>query len=279
MRSHKGSRTPGWNDPPPMVYNPLVGTASGGNRPRLDLKKRVAYPLQGTVAGNAAGGVSKPTAIVPPNTLASNLSPLPPQLGPPNKMGSTPPANIAVVHPMPQMVSNDTNTDGAAALQLPENAWPLTLDVLKCQIRCIPTTANISQEDITTRIMSIERQWQSGELSVDLKQRIYQLGEAIRNRNYSVAMQIYTNLVVNNSSQCSSWATALRHIILTLDERSSSSSSSYTNNANNNSNINNNSSIITTVAPSGNENSVNLFVANSNHHSTGSAAAAAVQHI
>ncbi|EDW07704.1 basic salivary proline-rich protein 1 [Drosophila mojavensis] len=36
-----GSLTPGWNDPPP------VSGDSGNRRPRLDLRKRVAYPMNG----------------------------------------------------------------------------------------------------------------------------------------------------------------------------------------------------------------------------------------
>ncbi|XP_023179992.1 basic salivary proline-rich protein 2 [Drosophila hydei] len=37
-----GSLTPGWNDPPP------VSGDTANRRPRLDLRKRVAYPMNGT---------------------------------------------------------------------------------------------------------------------------------------------------------------------------------------------------------------------------------------
>ncbi|XP_030569116.1 steroid receptor RNA activator 1 [Drosophila novamexicana] len=52
-----GSLTPGWNDPPPVSAD--AGTASAGNRrPRLDLRKRVAYPMNGSG--------SNPQATQPP---------------------------------------------------------------------------------------------------------------------------------------------------------------------------------------------------------------------
>lgn len=253
-----------------MNYNPLPGgLTSSGNRPRLDLKKRVAYPLQGTVAGNAAGTVIKPTAIVPPNQLLASLSPpLPPSLVS-NRAMSPAPINIAVVHPMPQNapIIHDENS-----LDLPENALLETLQILRCQIPCIPDSSNLRQEDIRSRIMLIERQWQSGALSVNLKQRIYQLGQAIKNRNYTIAMQIYTYLVINDSNHCPAWATALRHIILTIEERGERNTSAIGSQARNS----NNNNIPATT--SGSVNNVNMFVANnSNHHSSGTATA--VQHI
>ncbi|KAL7744488.1 hypothetical protein ACLKA6_001859 [Drosophila palustris] len=40
-----GSLTPGWNDPPPIHVD--GATNSSNRRPRLDLRKRVAYPMNG----------------------------------------------------------------------------------------------------------------------------------------------------------------------------------------------------------------------------------------
>ncbi|KAH8300899.1 hypothetical protein KR044_003689 [Drosophila immigrans] len=38
-----GSLTPGWNDPPPISGD--VASNPSARRPRLDLRKRVAYPM------------------------------------------------------------------------------------------------------------------------------------------------------------------------------------------------------------------------------------------
>ncbi|KAH8347606.1 hypothetical protein KR067_002312 [Drosophila pandora] len=69
-----GSLTPGWNDPPPISGGAM---ASGGDtrRPRLDLRKRVAYPLSGQQfhqpqpnfqAPGLDQGLARPVAMVPP---------------------------------------------------------------------------------------------------------------------------------------------------------------------------------------------------------------------
>ncbi|XP_068159112.1 uncharacterized protein [Drosophila tropicalis] len=71
-----GSLTPGWNDPPPLATD-----SSNNRRPRLDLRKRVAYPMDGSNAisvGNAppldmAAGLAnplRPVAMVPPQRQA-----------------------------------------------------------------------------------------------------------------------------------------------------------------------------------------------------------------
>ncbi|KAH8281338.1 hypothetical protein KR018_010112, partial [Drosophila ironensis] len=42
-----GSLTPGWNDPPPLSDNSRSCKVDMRSRPRLDLRKRVAHPLDG----------------------------------------------------------------------------------------------------------------------------------------------------------------------------------------------------------------------------------------
>ncbi|KAH8235708.1 hypothetical protein KR032_005749 [Drosophila birchii] len=63
-----GSLTPGWNDPPPVSADALANNASS-RRPRLDLRKRVAHPLDGQpgyVASPADIASTRPVAMVPP---------------------------------------------------------------------------------------------------------------------------------------------------------------------------------------------------------------------
>ncbi|KAI8035184.1 circumsporozoite protein [Drosophila gunungcola] len=68
-----GSLTPGWNDPPPISADALTNNANN-RRPRLDLRKRVAHPLDG-LSGLSGGLVAplteataspRPVAMVPP---------------------------------------------------------------------------------------------------------------------------------------------------------------------------------------------------------------------
>ncbi|KAH8288134.1 hypothetical protein KR054_003274 [Drosophila jambulina] len=63
-----GSLTPGWNDPPPVSADALASNANS-RRPRLDLRKRVAHPLDGQpgyVAPPADIASTRPVAMVPP---------------------------------------------------------------------------------------------------------------------------------------------------------------------------------------------------------------------
>ncbi|XP_017056227.1 WAS/WASL-interacting protein family member 1 [Drosophila ficusphila] len=63
-----GSLTPGWNDPPPVSADALTSNANN-RRPRLDLRKRVAHPLDGK-SGQGPPSLDasspRPVAMVPP---------------------------------------------------------------------------------------------------------------------------------------------------------------------------------------------------------------------
>ncbi|XP_023035091.1 protein diaphanous homolog 1 [Drosophila willistoni] len=60
-----GSLTPGWNDPPPLAMD-----SSNNRRPRLDLRKRVAYPMDGSTIGSNAISVGN----APPLDMAAGLA-------------------------------------------------------------------------------------------------------------------------------------------------------------------------------------------------------------
>ncbi|EDW00233.1 putative proline-rich receptor-like protein kinase PERK6 [Drosophila grimshawi] len=60
-----GSLTPGWNDPPPI--SSTDGTSNASNRrPRLDLRKRVAHPMNGNENGNGNEGNQSQNRQLPP---------------------------------------------------------------------------------------------------------------------------------------------------------------------------------------------------------------------
>ncbi|XP_037725042.1 protein transport protein sec31 [Drosophila subpulchrella] len=72
-----GSLTPGWNDPPPLAGDALTPNANN-RRPRLDLRKRVAHPLDGKSTGLVSMGPPpmdaaspRPVAMVPPHRQSS----------------------------------------------------------------------------------------------------------------------------------------------------------------------------------------------------------------
>ncbi|XP_017064390.1 uncharacterized protein LOC108103431 [Drosophila eugracilis] len=62
-----GSLTPGWNDPPPISADVVTSTANS-RRPRLDLRKRVAHPIDSVAVPQPPDvGSPRPVAMVTPN--------------------------------------------------------------------------------------------------------------------------------------------------------------------------------------------------------------------
>ncbi|XP_013097900.1 steroid receptor RNA activator 1 [Stomoxys calcitrans] len=198
-----GSRTPGWNDPPTMSYNPLAATAPG--RTRI-LNKRVAYPLQGSVTSTTP--TTKPTAVVLPNQLVGGSG----QGLPPPPMATMQP--VAVVHPMPPMSQNSGSQQ--ESIQLPLDALMVSFRNLRDKVPLVQESVNVRREEIERRLGIIEQLWQSGNLSEAVKQKIYNLSLAVQRNAHNEATEIYTSLVANHANECTSWAVTLRHIVLTI---------------------------------------------------------------
>ncbi|XP_005189205.2 steroid receptor RNA activator 1 [Musca domestica] len=208
-----GSRTPGWNDPPPLPYNPMSAAAPG--RPRISLNKRVAYPLQGSVTSTTA--TTKPTAVVLPNQLAGGM-PLPP---PPMAVNAATTASImqpvAVVHPMPPMIQQQQHSSSQQeTIVLPTDALAVSFRNLRERVPLVQESVNVRREEIERRLGIIEQLWQTGNLSEAVKQKIYKLSLAVERGAHNEAMEIYTSLVANHANECTSWAITLRHIVLTI---------------------------------------------------------------
>lgn len=216
-----GSLTPGWNDPPTLAFNPLSASSGGGpGRPRINLNKRVAYPLQGTVTPTTTS--TKPTAVVLPNQASAGLPPPPP----PSSATATIMQPVAVVHPMPHTTSEQIN------ITLPIDAADTCFRSLREQVPHVHESINVRREEIERRLAIIEQLWQSGNLSTAVQQKIYRLSQAVHRRCYNEAMEIYTSLVANHASECTSWAVTLRHIVLTIATPTPDLSSTVSNNAN-----------------------------------------------
>ncbi|KAI9581883.1 steroid receptor RNA activator 1 [Glossina fuscipes] len=219
-----GSRTPGWNDPPTLEFNP-VSARPGNQRTRLNLHKRAAFPLQGIGSGELSGG--KPTAIVTPQANCGFPPPPPPPM---SSVSASHP--IAVVHPMPHANLTSLNTAGEQeTLNLPGNATTAIFRTLRDQIGSVQESISVRREDIERRLSIIERLWQTGNLCVEVKQKIYDLSRAVARKQYTEAMEIYTTLVANHANECASWAITLRHIILTVEHENVVSDSNILSNA------------------------------------------------
>eukprot|EP00099_Drosophila_melanogaster_P016690 NP_572465.1 uncharacterized protein Dmel_CG2147 [Drosophila melanogaster] len=86
-----GSLTPGWNDPPPISAD-SQSCKLNNSRPRLDLRKRVAHPLDGK---------------------SSSVQLVQPQLSIPTAQDSISPRPVALVTPQRQIPYPDPNNPPA----------------------------------------------------------------------------------------------------------------------------------------------------------------------
>lgn len=178
----------------------------------------MAFPLQGSVTGAAAGtaSASKPTAVVPP------LASVPPP--PPPTANSHP---VAVVHPMPPLVSPQENV-----IDLPHDALAISFRCLREQVPQVQESINVRRDEIERRLGIIEQLW--GSLTPPVQQKIYRLSQAVQRKSYNEAIEIYTSLVANHANECTSWAVTLRHIVLTIPPPQPAGFSSETENSGSN---------------------------------------------
>ncbi|XP_053952398.1 uncharacterized protein LOC128859390 [Anastrepha ludens] len=70
-----GSLTPGWNDPPP-----INDVSRPAGRTRLNLNKRVAFPVQSATTTNSSENSPKSTVFARPNLPPVGNVPVPPTL-------------------------------------------------------------------------------------------------------------------------------------------------------------------------------------------------------
>ncbi|XP_016962812.1 uncharacterized protein LOC108033117 [Drosophila biarmipes] len=111
-----GSLTPGWNDPPPLTADALSPNANN-RRPRLDLRKRVAHPLDGKSPSLVGMGPPpmdcaspRPVAMVPPQRQSSQPELSQTTGGAPDAGGFAAPnanANPMRLPPLPQAINMD----------------------------------------------------------------------------------------------------------------------------------------------------------------------------
>ncbi|XP_016994733.2 protein SCAR [Drosophila takahashii] len=120
-----GSLTPGWNDPPPLSADALTSNANN-RRPRLDLRKRVAHPLDGKSSGGPPppldAGSPRPVAMVPPQRQIPQPDP---QLGGPADAGGF-------------AGGGGGGIGGPNAVRLPPLAQAIGIDPAKVPVAMVP---------------------------------------------------------------------------------------------------------------------------------------------
>ncbi|XP_016941932.3 uncharacterized protein [Drosophila suzukii] len=122
-----GSLTPGWNDPPPLAGDALTPNANS-RRPRLDLRKRVAHPLDGKSTGLVSMGP-------PPMDAAS---PRPVAMVPPHRQSSQPELNHTLGGSPDVFVGGAAPNANANPMRLPPLPQAIGIDSSKVPVAKVP---------------------------------------------------------------------------------------------------------------------------------------------
>ncbi|XP_055389511.1 steroid receptor RNA activator 1-like [Condylostylus longicornis] len=222
LNSQRGQSDPGWNDPPMMQFNP---TGQGTNKSKLNLNKRIAFPMTNTV---------KPTAIVQPSQGGLPLTAIPTQ-------SSQLP--VAVVPPMPHsqvLLPPQTNrVPPLTASVVPGNNEDLIdedevrdfcLNTFQTHLANVIESSNVRTDEIQRRLNILSQMWLDKELDKSVHKQLLCIAKALQSKNFNDAIENHRILVVNHSNLCLQWATALRQIILTIkNERNNSELESSSN--------------------------------------------------
>lgn len=167
---------PGWNDPPPMPTAPIQ--SSGAGKPRINLNKRVAFPMQSSGASNSnvkttAEGLPLPFSTAKyqptPTTTAAELSPsLPSAALPP------PPPSTAVFNPSEstsQLPKSEETFDSSEAQQFCHS-------IFSNQIEAMTTNIEHSKlSDIRKRLELLNQMWMENKLDEATQKNVYELAK------------------------------------------------------------------------------------------------------
>ncbi|EDV46844.1 formin-like protein 14 [Drosophila erecta] len=125
-----GSLTPGWNDPPPVSAESLSCNANN-RRPRLDLRKRVAHPLDGK---SSSAPLGQPQPPIP--TAYDAFAPRPVAMVTPQRQTPYPDPNN------PPAGGTDAGGFGAGAntnaVRLPPLAQSIIIDPSRVPVAMVP---------------------------------------------------------------------------------------------------------------------------------------------
>uniref|UniRef100_A0A1L8DZP8 Putative steroid receptor rna activator sra1 n=1 Tax=Nyssomyia neivai TaxID=330878 RepID=A0A1L8DZP8_9DIPT len=208
---NKPTFPPGWNDPP-KLGNPSP------NRTKLNLNKRIAFPMssQGSGEGQkvelAPSGLPAPFArvssatqpagnVVTPETSACDIAP--------------PPCSPRVKDVKADDILDDTQ----------ESVTPEVISEMKMRevLRNLDVFAKKIddkkvQEEVLRRMDLLRVQTNKNELCEEIKRNLVKICEALNEENFIEANEFHRKLMVDYHTDCSSWGSSLRNIILAAQD-------------------------------------------------------------
>jgi len=198
-----GNHERAWNDPPVFAYQPGSATkdqedqanqpASGQKKTLLN--KRVAFPL--TTTGSAPTvQILQPGGLPPPC--------LPPTL---------PPSSTT---PSVSLISDATANDSVEKEDVNMANLKVVQDILN---DCVKKYLDADKvEDITKRLKFLFSSWED-KLNTDIRRRLVKMCELLQEKNFSEAETFQIALVVDYTTECSTWIAAIKFIISEMKEK------------------------------------------------------------
>lgn len=229
---------PGWNDPPPM---PVAGAeVNKPTKTKLNLNKRIAFPMAGSGGSPSTSSNVKTTAeglplpfstakyqtppsVFQPAPSAPEATPVPLLLPPPVAIpvASTPPA------------ATEDSLDSSTTREFCQLVFGRLSDAMALKLDAGKMT------EIRKRLDILNGVWLEDKLDRSTQIDLYNIAKgnwvlerfestefssnkycipALDDNNVESAKEQHRQLIVNHTNACHQWGTALRQIILSLDE-------------------------------------------------------------
>lgn len=185
----KGTHTPGWNDPPLFAYNSHQSQPKG-----YSLNKRVAYSLEGNLQqrDSICSTPGKPPPVGPPPLSSSSTSTSKIDSDEIKGTLANKPVELSSVVDNFQSILKEVYADGNEK----------------------------ESNEIKRRLLIMEKMWNEEKFPEAVKQKLYDISEALRENKFDSCDSLQRSLMVDHTSLCSAWMSAIR--LLINSKRSSS---------------------------------------------------------
>ncbi|XP_013066052.2 steroid receptor RNA activator 1-like [Biomphalaria glabrata] len=227
----------GWNDPPMLHFN-ATSTPPSSKTTRLQLNKRVSFPLNTSKAHEPSIGLQDPSAagmllspksgplqlppvhILPPSASTTVNPPVPLllPLSPPIDHSLLPPSFVAAVREpqrsetLPELLER-LELDSADALR------KYTKRVLHEMVDiCKESIQGRSRGDVQARLSMLDDQWRDGKLSEGARIKLGCLASALQQKDLKQADCLHLALMVDHISEVSQWMVGVKWLITELKQ-------------------------------------------------------------
>ncbi|GAB0086252.1 hypothetical protein DMENIID0001_002670 [Sergentomyia squamirostris] len=204
---------PGWNDPPKMGYEEQG--KSSPSRNKLNLNRRVAFPMSGPAAGGgqkvelAPSGLPMPFARVSTNVDTSGNAP-------------SPLPNASLAKPPPPPTANLPPASGNPSKESEATQGTVSEEEMRKTLKDFNTLSQKIEdikvrEEVLRRLDLLRVQTNKNHLSDEVKVFLVKICEALNGEKFADASLLHRKLMIDFHSECNSWGSFLRNIILAAE--------------------------------------------------------------